>query len=60
MRGRERGKETVEAPERMDSVSGKVSETVVSECVYECVCVCARVHVCVLGLYERKRPILCF
>lgn len=33
MREGERGMETVEAPERMDSVSGKVSETVVGECV---------------------------
>lgn len=30
---RKRGKETVKAPERLNRGSGKVSETVASECV---------------------------
>lgn len=37
----------------MDSVCGKVSETVVSECVYECASACLCARLCVRTVSEK-------
>lgn len=55
---RERDKETVKTPEKLNRGSGKVSENAHSECVCMCACVCECLPVCVV-VEERKGPILC-